>query len=73
LNQIEEETGKVWYVDDSWMVNLKSGETTRESYVQDKEEYMTQKAQLANYKSPTADSILMLEVRGNTYSLWVND
>ena len=44
LNLIEEETGKVYYVDDSWMVNLKTGETCRESYVTDKDEYITQNA-----------------------------
>ena len=73
LNPIEEEEGTVYYVDDSWMVNLKNGETTREAYVLDKDEYFTNKSKLADFKPPAAETLLLLEVRGDTFSIFVDD
>jgi hypothetical protein len=55
------------------MVNLKSGETFRETYVADKDEYLNQNNKLPNFTAPVADSILLLEVRANSFSIWVND
>jgi hypothetical protein len=64
LNAIDEESGKVWYVDDSWVVNLKNGDTNKETYVVDKEDYISNAGKVAGFVAPSAESILMLEVRG---------
>ena len=73
LNPIEEDEGVVYYVDDSWMVNLKNGETNREAYVADKDEYFNNKSKITNFVAPAAETVLMLEVRGHGFSIWVDD
>jgi len=73
LNPIEEENGKVWYVDDSWMVNLKNGETFKETYVADKDDYLSNTGKVANFVYSVAESILMAEIRGGNLSLWIDD
>jgi len=73
LNPITEDEGTVYYVDDSWMINLKNGETTREAYVADKDEYFTNKSKLADFKPPAAESILLIEVKGDSFNVFVDD
>ena len=73
LNPIEEDTGKVFYVDDSWMVNLRTGDTTKETYVQDKDDYMSASGKVANFVPPSAETIVLVEIRGDKFSIWADD
>jgi hypothetical protein len=52
LNPIEEDNGTEYYVDDSWMVNLKTGDTVRETYVADKDEVIPTTGKVANFVAP---------------------
>lgn len=66
------EDGKTeYYVDDSWMVNLKDGKTKKETYVADKGEVMAEEKSVAGVLVRNGD-IVMVEVRPGKLSLWID-
>ena len=62
---------KEYYVDDSWMVGLKNGVTRKETYVVEKEDNVATDGKVEKVNTKNGD-IVMLEVRGDSFSLWID-
>ena len=61
-----------WYINDSWTINISDGNAIKQSYKAEKEDYEKNYKHVAGVKAKR-DDIIMLEMRGNTISLWINN
>jgi len=66
-----QEGKKEYYVDDSWMVGLKDGKTLKETYLAEKEDTVKTEGKLTGVSAKNGD-IVMLEVREDKLSLWID-
>ena len=63
---------KTWYIDDQWLISLRDGETIKECYVYEKDDYMKETKRISGV-STRGEDIVMLEIRGNSISLWIDN
>ena len=62
-----------WYVDDSWTINLANGQVHRESYSNEREEYLKDPVKTLGSVRTKGEDIVMIEIRGNALSLWIDN
>ena len=71
-NDIDEHGNKEWYIDDNWTVNIATGAAVKETYVQDKEDYMKEEKTVSGLRAKGQD-VLMVELKGASMSIWLDD